>query len=296
MASQATLSRIAINRILLATDFSPESQNALQCAVSLAKRYQSTLFLTHVLPPEGSNMAAAEAWPAVADVMRHNAEQNMAELENTEGLRVLPHEAIIRSGDTWDVISEVLSDKNVDLIVMGTQGHGGIKKLFLGSTAEKVVRLATCPVLTVGPHVRLVSLKRFGHILYASDFSSGSMRALIYALSLAEEDRAELTLLHVIESNPVSESELLEWKQQDREKLSHMIPPDADLAYKADIEVEIGIPKVEIVLLADTRNAELIVMGCHSGGVGSTHLPWTTLHYVLEHAHCPVLTVRGEWN
>jgi nucleotide-binding universal stress UspA family protein len=296
LATQVELSHIAINRILLATDFSPESQSALQCAVYLAKRYQSTLFLTHVLPPEGSNMAAAEAWPAVADVMRHNAEQNMAELENTEGLRVLPHEVIIRSGDTWDVISKVLSDKNVDLIVMGTQGHGGIRKLFLGSTAEKVVRHATCAVLTLGPHVRLASLNRFGHIFYASDFSSGSMRALIYALSLAEEDRAVLTLLHVIESKPVSESELLDWKQQDREKLSHMIPPDIDLAYKPEIEVEIGIPKVEIVRLADTREAELIVMGCHSGGVGSTHLPWTTLHYVLEHAHCPVLTVCGEWS
>ena len=54
MASQAKLSRIAINKILLATDFSPEAQNALQCAVSLAKRYGSTLFLTHVLATEGS--------------------------------------------------------------------------------------------------------------------------------------------------------------------------------------------------------------------------------------------------
>ena len=179
---------------------------------------------------------------------------------------------------------------------MGTQGHGGIKKLVLGSTAEKVIRHATCPVLTVGPHVQLASLNRFGHVLYASDFSSGSMRALTYALSLAEEDRAELTLLHVIESSPVSESELLEWKQQDREKLSQMVPLAANLADKPEIEIEIGIPEVEIIRLADTRKADLIVMGCHSGGAVSTHLPWTTLHHVLQHAHCPVLTVRGEWS
>jgi len=293
MTPQAKLSHIAINRILLATDFSPESQNALQCAVSLAKRYQSMLFLTHILPPEGSSMATAEAWPALADIMRSNAERSMGKLEETDGLQVLPHEVILRSGDVWDVISAVVSDKDVDLIVMGTQGHGGIKKLFLGSTAEKVIRHATCPVLTVGPHVGSVSLNRFGHVLYATDFSSGSTRALSYALSLAEEDRAELTLLHVIESKPASESELLEWKQQDREDLNQLIPPDADLACKPEIEVEIGVPEVEIVRLANTRKAELIVMGCHLGGAGSTHLPWTTLHHVLEHAHCPVLTVRG---
>ena len=122
------------------------------------------------------------------------------------------------------------------------------------------------------------------------------MRALTYALSLAEEDRAELTLLHVIESSPVSESELLEWEQQDREKLSQMVPLAANLADKPEIEIEIGIPEVEIIRLADTRKADLIVMGRHSGGAVSTHLPWTTLHHVLQHAHCPVLTVRGEWS
>ncbi len=295
MASQAKLSRITINKILLATDFSPESQSALQCAVSLARRYDSTIFLTHVLPTEGS-IGAVEAWPALADAMRHNAEQNMAKLENTEDVRLLPHEVILRSGDPWDVISQVLADKNVDLIVMGTQGHGGIKKLFLGSTAEKVIRHATCPVLTVGPHVGLESLNRLGHVFFASDFSSGSTRALTYALTLAEDDRAELTLLHVIASSPVSESELLEWKQQDRQKLSQMVPPDVDLAYKPEIEVEIGVPETEIVRLADARNADLIVMGCHSGGAVATHLPWTTLHHVLQYAHCPVLTVRGEWS
>ena len=293
MASQAKVSRITINTILLATDFSPEAQNALLCAASLARRYGSTIFLIHAIATEDS-IGAVEAWPDFADVVRHDAEQSMAKLENTEDLRLLPHEVILRSGGTWDVISQVLSDKNVDLIVMGTQGHGGIKKLFLGSTAEKVMRHATCPVLTVGPHVQSVSLSRFGHVFYASDFSSGSMRALTYALSLAEEDRAELTLLHVIESSPASESELLEWKQQDRERLSQMVPPDVDLAYKPEIELEVGIPEVEIVRLADLRKADLIVMGCHSGGAVSTHLPWTTLHHVLQHANCPVLTVRDE--
>src|SRR5271166_1308127 len=296
MASHAKLSRITINKLLLATDFSPEAQNALQCAVSVARRYGSTVFLTHVLATEGSVGAAVEGWPALSDVTRRNAERSMAKIENTEDLKLLPHEVILRFGDTWEVISEVLSDKNVDLIVIGTQGRGGLKKLLLGSTAEKVIRHATCPVLTVGPHVRSASLSRFGHVFCASDFLSGSMRALTYALSLAEEDQAELTLLHVIESEPASESELLEWKQQDRERLSQMVPPDADLAYKPEIEVEVGIPEVEIVRLADLRKADLIVMGCHSGGAVSTHLPWTTLHHVLQHAHCPVLTVHSEWS
>ena len=120
------------------------------------------------------------------------------------------------------------------------------------------------------------------------------MQALKAALSLAENERAELTLLHVVASDPGSESMLLEWKQLDREKLKQMVPPDADLALEPHIEVAVGLPEVEILRLADSGKAGLIVMGCHFGGAVSAHLPWTTLHHVLQHAHCPVLTVRGE--
>ncbi len=149
-------------------------------------------------------------------------------------------------------------------------------------------------MLTVGPHVPSGSCKHFGHIFYASDFSSGSHKALPYAVSLAEEDRAHLTLLHVIERDPISQSEVREWKQESREKLTQMISSDLDLPYKPEIEVEFGIPEVEIVRQAQARKADLIVMGAHKGGIVSRHLPWTTLHHVLQYAHCPVLTVRGE--
>ena len=292
MATLARLSRVALNRILLATDFSAESMNALHSAVALAKRYNANILLTHVLPSE-SSMIAAEGWSLPTEAVRRSAERSMASLDKTGELDAIAHEMIIQTGITWDVIAQLVDDNNVDLLVMGTHGDKAVRKLFLGSTAETASRHATCPVLTVGPHVELTSGERFHHILYASDFSSGSQRALSYALSLAEDDRAELTLLHVIESKPASEAEMLEWKREDGDRLRRMISPGMDLAYKPEIEIEIGIPEVEIVRLADTRNADLIVMGSHTGGVVSTHVPWTTLHHVLRNAHCPVLTVRG---
>ncbi len=293
MATQTKLSRIAINRILLPTDFSPEAQNALECAMSLARRYDATLFLTHVLPTE-SFVAAGEAWIDVGEAMRQNAETSMKQLEEAGKLASVPHRTIVRTGEIWATLAEVLSDNNIDLIVMGTHGRGGIKKLFLGSTAETVMRHANCPVMTLAVHVPPELPKRFAHILYATDFSAGSSRALSYAVALAEEDRSELTLLHVIESEAASEAELLDWKQQDREKMRRMVPRGVDLECKPEIEVEIGTPEVEILRIAETRNAALIVMGSHAAGAVSTHLPWTTLHHVLLNAPCPVLTVRGE--
>ncbi len=292
MTTQVKLSRIAISKILLATDFSPESQNALKCAISLAKRYESKLFLAHAISEE-TFLTGAEVWPALIDTAQRNAEKNMARIEQDQDLQSLAHEVLLQAGETWEVLSRLVSDQNIDLIVMGTHGSGGIDKLMLGSTAEKVVRHAPCPVLTVGPRVRLLSLESFSNILYATDFSSGSLRALNYALSLAEEDRAELTMLHVIESLPVSDGEFVEWKRRDCERLRQLVPTGIDLPSQPEMEVEVGDPAEEIVRLADARNAELIVMGSHPSGAVSTHLPWTTLHHVLQHAHCPVLTVRA---
>ena len=292
MATQVKLSRIAISKILLATDFSPESQNALKCAISLAKRYESKLFLAHAISEEAS-LTAGEVWPALIDTAQGNAEKSMAQLKQNKDLQSLPHQVVMQAGETWEVLSRLMSDQDIDLIVMGTHGSGGIDKLILGSTAEKVVRHARCPVLTVGPCVRLLPVERFGNILYATDFSSGSLRALNYALSLAEEDRAELTMLHIIEAKPTSEAELVRWKRRDCRRLSQVLPTGIDLPSPPELEVEAGDPAQEIVRLADTRNADLIVMGSHSDGVVSTHLPWTTLHHVLQHAHCPVLTVRA---
>jgi nucleotide-binding universal stress UspA family protein len=291
MAFQATLSRIGISKILLATDFSPESQIALQCALALARRYASKLFLTYVIPAEVST-AGGDTWPPLMDMAGHNAEASMAQLEQREDLKSFPHEVIMRSGDTWESILQVVSDQDIDLVVMDTHGRGAINMLIMGSIAEKVIRHATCPVLSVGPHVGPLSLDRFGHILYATDFSSGSVAALTYALSLAEQDRAELTMLHVIQSKAVSDSYLIEWKRQDRESMRKLIPPGLDLAYPPEIEVEVGDPAEEILGLAETREAELIVMGSHAGTL-STHFPWTTLHHVLQKAPCSVLTVRA---
>jgi len=293
VATLAKLSRVALKRILLATDFSPESMNALQSAVSLAKRYNAAIVLVHVLPTE-SPMLAAEGWSLPTESVQVSAERSMARLENAGDLNGIDHEAIIRSGITWEVISEILDEKNIDLLVMGTHGDKAVRKLFLGSTAETASRHATCPVLTVGPHVELTPGDRFHHILYASDFSSGSMRALSYALALAADDGAELTLLHVIESKPASQAEMLAWKREDADRLRRMMPPGMALAHEPEIEIDFGIPEVGIVRLADTREADLIVMGSHTAGAVSTHIPWTTLHHVLRNAHCPVLTVRGE--
>jgi nucleotide-binding universal stress UspA family protein len=121
------------------------------------------------------------------------------------------------------------------LIVLGTHRRGLIGTHLLGSTAEQVLRHATCPVLMVGPAVLtgLLDHERFAHVLFATDFSDGSLLALPYALSLAEEKDAELTLMHVLEQlEPLPTEDSKELLSDYRSRLWQLVPDEANLRCK----------------------------------------------------------------
>ena len=96
----------------------------------------------------------------------------------------------------WSTLSELIKTHQIDLAVIGTHGHGGLTKVFLGSVAEQIFHKAPCPVLTVGPNVSTdpVSIAAIHQILYATDFTPESLAAVPYAISLAEENQAHLSL------------------------------------------------------------------------------------------------------
>jgi nucleotide-binding universal stress UspA family protein len=98
----------------------------------------------------------------------------------------------------WSNLAKAIQEKKIDLIVMGTRGRSGVGKFLLGSSAEEVFRQAPCPVLTVGPHSPAKAPHEFTRIVFATDFSPESVAALPYAVSLAQECQAHLTLLHVV--------------------------------------------------------------------------------------------------
>ena len=140
----------------------------------------------------------------------------------------------------------------------------------------------------------LVDHEQLSHVLFATDFSEGSLHALPYALSLAEESNAEITLLHVLEQ---LEPMPLEYSQElladYRKRLWDLVPADASLWCKPHVAVESGLAADSIVRKANEGQVDLIVMGVHSSGAMANHLPWTVLHSVARRARCPLLTVRG---
>lgn len=296
-----TATRISIKNILFTTDFTDFSLAAIPFVLALAKRYGATVLVTHILPEEARLPVAVESLPTEQDLNRLHAQQGMEKLERTGLLSTVLHEPIIERGRFDIVLEDLVARRKVDLVIAGTHGREGLRKLVLGSVAEQIFRLATCPVLTVGPHVRpdVLSDGRFHRVLFATDFSTGSMHALPYALSLAQEDHAQFTILHAVHldsamqiegTKPIYEEQLA---ARAEAKMRRMIPDDALLWAEPEILVRSGLPADVIVQTAEEEQASIVVMGVHRGRAFSTHNPWAVAHHVVCHAHCPVLSVRG---
>src|SRR5215831_8923639 len=247
------VTRVAFKNILIATDFSEVSQHALLHALAMAKRYDAKLTVAHVAPPEAQTPIPMEPVPVELNWQKKRGAESLARLEGYEALHIFPHEMVLKQGNPWPEIRTLIEQRGIDVIVLGTHGRGLIGTLLLGSVAEQVLRHAPCPVLTVGPDVltSLLDHERYAHVLFATDFSDGSMHAVPYALSLAEENDAELTLMHVLEQlEPLPMEYSNKLLSEYRQRLWRLVPEEANLWCKPQVTVSVGVVAEEIVRAA----------------------------------------------
>jgi nucleotide-binding universal stress UspA family protein len=289
----APATQISFQNILFAADFSPCSGTALQHALGLSQRYGSMLYTVSVVPAEISD----DVEPPDPFYLRHSAENKMAKLVKSGLFHGIKYHELVKEGFVLEVLSDLINELDIDLIVLGTHGRGGIKKLVLGSVAEEIVNCASCAVLTVGPHVspKLVPELKLRRVLYATDLLLGSTRALAHALWLVEREHAHLTLLHVLKMPSDVPLGYLEAERDiAMKRLVQLLPPETAPSVESEFIVEIGAPAERIIKIAEDQGADLIVMGPHHTlhPLVSAHLPWVTPHQVLCHVGCPVLTMR----
>jgi len=287
--------RIQLSNILFTTDFSEVSKTALPYATQLARWYEGTIFLTHVVPTYETYMSVPlEPVPVDLDRLWRRDEQCLTDLAADHVLDDIRHEAILRRGELWSAISDVIAKKNIDLVVTGTHGRRGFAKAVLGSVAEKIYRHCACPVLTVGPEIAATRSTdwQLKQILFATDFSETSLNALPYALSLAEENQATLIFLHVITSTPADQSRD-SFRETAQARLESLMPPEPWC--RPEFVAVFNLPGQGILRVARERSVDLIVMGVKkpAGLTFTLHLPWATAAEVVSGAPCPVLTVRG---
>jgi nucleotide-binding universal stress UspA family protein len=302
MTAPEETKRVRIRNILVGTDFSPASDAALDYALAIARRYEACLHILHVIRPESYLTSPVEALPSAIELIRQSAEQEMANLLISGRLRGLPHQVAIEEGDLWTTFSRLVEKNEIDLIVVGTRGCTGAKKMLLGSVSEQIFRLAEQPVLTVGPRARSSAKDATLHrILFPTDFDRNAQAALRYALSLAQEHQSRLTLLHVVEETAWASEQARETIQEFfKQRLEKLVPSGVELWCEPEFVVRFGDPieKVLETAACDPTSlrdepSDLIVLGVRGARPIAARLPGTKVYRIVCEAACPVLTVRG---
>ena len=298
---------IRFKSILLATDFSEASQKALEYGAALARRHDGQLSVVHV-----AAQASAPLLPALSQELQYaHSRRALDTLARQPALQQTRHQLFLRSGPVCEALSQLIREQDVDLLVLSTHGRGGLKKLVLGSVAEEMLRLAPCPVMTVGPASVLPSLAtgEFHSILFATDFGPASTKALPYALFLAEDSGAELILLHMAHTILSVPGELgatfydehlsaqyeAETRRTSQAQLEKLLPADVKARCVPRYVIDFGAPPLGILSEAEKHNADLIVMGAHPAlfAKAAARLPWAVIHELVCRAHCPVLRVNA---
>jgi nucleotide-binding universal stress UspA family protein len=288
---------IKIKNILFPTDFSSVGDAATLYATELAKRFGAQVWVLHVRPPVINPMTYPATWAALEEAAEEEADAQRELLRKSfSGIKP---KIMIEEGDFWQNLDSVIKKHHIDLIVLGTHGRSGAAKFLLGSKAEEIFRRSPCAVLTIGPqsHANPPRGGEFTEIVYATDFTAESLNAAAYAISLAEEFQARLTLLHVITAQKPGDLILPgELVASSEHRLHEIFPAEAEPWCVPQFVVEQGPAAEKILEVAERRKADLIVLGVRrpSGFPGAaTHLPIATAHKVVTQATCPVLTVRG---
>jgi nucleotide-binding universal stress UspA family protein len=304
---------IEIRRILCPIDFSEHSRRALDHAVAIARWYEAAVTVLHVFSPV--TVAAVGAAPVVFEPMvlapvdrdRLLADTRaFAAAESAPGVAI---EAVIREGSTATEILEQAASMRADLLVIGTHGRSGFDRLLVGSVAEKVLRKASCPVLTVPkglPDAVPSGPVLYKRILCPVDFSDSSLHALKYATSMAQEADGQLTVLHVVAHEFENAADMASMvsdagitigsfvKQREealRRRLQEAVATAPEFCSVESL-ITHGKPWREVLRIAAERQSDLIVMGVQGRGAADLLFFGSTTQHVVREASCPVLTLR----
>ncbi len=290
-----------LKRILCPVDFSDFSVSAYEYALTLAEYYEAHVVALHTVElskyPFADYVGATGNLADLLRALREGGKAKLLEFVNEHSRNGVDPQPVVDQGNASDLILSYAQEHKIELIVMGTHGRRGFDRLVLGSTTDRVIRRASCPVLVVShPSLKTITTEpdgrhRLSRIVYCTDFSSNSERALQYAISVAAEYRAELTMLHVVEGAPDSTSADAIVAART-EQLNKLIPDSQRKYFNVRTVVRFGKPYEEIVGYAKEVQENLIVMTARGRDALDRALFGTTTYRVIQLGPCAVLTVH----
>lgn len=281
-----------VNKILWATDFSDESQDAFMYADIFAKTFGAEILGLHVLPgfsPE-HYQSAIVVIDELKKRMDHMEKAAVGKFESFQKGKGVTFEYLIKDGNAAKVIVETAEEEKADLIVIGRKGLSAIERLFIGNVANQVLRHSHIPILVTK---KKSGKPRFKKILVPTDFSEQEEVERDYAWELAKGFDAHITLLHVLELHDYEfpprvldemlDSVLKKLKQRKRREKE-------DIKITEDVVRAIDAP-VGIVDYADTNKIDLIVISTCAQSKLERFFLGSTTEKVISYSHMPIFAI-----
>jgi nucleotide-binding universal stress UspA family protein len=297
---------LGIKRILVPVDFSEPSQRAVEYGLSLALQFNARLLLTHIV---SSSTALIYTFPtesfAFEKEQARYAKSMLPDLIPEEYRERVDLQTIVKVGEVRSELLGIVKDEKIDLVVMGTHGRKAFERFFLGSLTERMLRKLDVPILTVSHLDPARELHQagpvpLGHVLYATDLSDNASVGLKFAMDLARETGARLTVLHVMEAlrslywgaeAGYLGNELESIREDALSRLRLSIPARGCEGLRLNTMMTEGDPYRDIVRVADEEKADIIIMNLQGKTLAERALLGSTAERVIRSAHVPVLSI-----
>ena len=273
-----------MKKILVPTDFSEQAENALKVAAMLAKKHNAAIYLLHMMEIPMQQIDPGRTYSDVPEALffmklAHKRFEDLMKSDYLEGITV--HETV-KTDITFNEIKDSCKEFNIDLIVMGSHGASGLKEMFVGSNAEKVVRTSDVPVLVIKNEHSQFNVSKF---VFASDFKNDNKKTYEQAVAFAEAFNAEIYLLMVNTANNFLTT--YEAKSRITDFISSQSFKNYSIHIHNDTSVENGI-----LNFSKDLDADLIGISTH-GRQGIAHFFNGSLSEdLVNHAKRPVITFK----
>jgi nucleotide-binding universal stress UspA family protein len=292
-AAAAAATERPFQRILLATDFSRASREALPTALDMCKTFNATLVILHVF-----EYADCGTWPADTELVElprlmGEAKTRLQEAQSQAARAGVRCEGKIQCGSPTQSIEDFIANQRIDMVIMGTSALHGFERLLFGSTAEALMRKSSVPVLIVGPRADAHAVSRTDRpVIFATDFHMSTVSAVGLAATISRATASPLHCLHVLPRSLEGASD------------SHIIPSILSealqqMANQSGLAVDHPICATTfgsevsnaVVQYAREHHAKLIVLGVRQASLAASHTAAHIAFRIVTEASCPVLTM-----
>lgn len=273
-----------MKKILVPTDFSVQAEYALHVAAQLAKKYNSEIYLLHMLELPVNEIDALSPHSDLPEAMFYMklARKRFDEIALKPYLKNVKVHEIVKFQQAFDGIIDTCNEFKTDLIIMGSHGVSGFKEMFIGSNTEKVVRTSNIPVLVIKNHHKTFRVRNF---IYASDFLDENKSSFKKAVKFAKLVNATLHLLMINTPNKFLTTDEADSRMQLFMKGSRF--KNYTINIYNDYTIEKGI-----LNFAHHIDAGLIGMSTH-GRKGIAHFfNGSISEDLVNHAKRPVITFK----